>query len=722
MRKSQPSNGRRLFRAGFATTVVTAVVLAAAPPALAALSANVAVTLSPPSGPVTGGTTVTASATNLLVDVVTSPSLQAEVRLVTATTCPATMVAAVAVSNIAATSPTKVNDNTLTFVTPGTLAAVPTTYRVCIYGVASGTIANGAALIGSATSATSAFRTFIPGTLAPTTGPAGGGNQVTLSGTGVIGAGTTVGATFTSATGCPGTYTTSSSSFAATTTTKTSADLATITVPATATATAGPYKVCLYNGVTATSTLLSSSGVGNGAGVNYAPSYPQAILSGTSGKNGGGNQITATLAGAFANVTTLGATFSVATCPTVYPVSPGNLAGTASKTDDIATITVPTGVLAPNNYNVCLYNGNTGGTSPQIAVSSATYGPSLPSVTLSPDSGSDATATTITATSSTNDNFLLGVTTPKSVLSKGAACASVYPSLTSTTLAATSDIRISNNKMALTVPNTVVYSSSDGNTSPWNVCIYTGTTNTDTLVATAIYRVGATLTVTSVAPTSGPAQGGSTITVQGGGFTAGLTATIGGAAISNIVVAANGNSFTGRTTPRGAGANLALTVKTDAGSKSLAAAYSYTFGITVTPNTAPAGSTITLDVLGAGFESLAPFGTVSSNDADAHVYLVRGGAGTATAYNPTDAAGIKTVPQIAECTNVLVISDLELLCELDLTNTLTNAATPAAESPAVPVPNGTYTITVVDSGEIAPTAGIAKSLITSGSTFTVAPY
>lgn len=714
MRKSQPSNGRRFFRAGIATTVVAAVVFAAAPPAQAA---NQAVTLSPPSGPTTGGTTVTATVTGLLTGVPTSP-IQADVRFVTATTCPTTNVAPAANTNIAATAVTKVDDDNLTFVTPA-LAAVPTTYRVCIYGVTSGVVGTGSPLIGNASTATSAFRTFIPGTLSATTGPAGGGNQITLGATNIIGTGTTVAATFTKAAGCPATYTTGAGSFAATAT-KSSADLATITVPATAIAASGPYKVCLYNGATTASLLLGASGVGNGAGVNYAPSYPQAILSTTSGKNGGGNQITATLAGAFANIATPGVLFSVAACPVTYPVSPGNLAGSLTKTDDIATITVPTGVLAPNSYNVCLYNGTTANTSTQIAVGSATYGPSLPSIALSPDSGSDATVTTITATSSTTANFLLGVTAPKSVLVKGASCPSVYPTLNSTNIAATSDIRISNNKMALTVPNTVVYDSADGNTSPWNVCIYTGTTGTDTLVATAIYRVGATLTVTSVAPTSGPAQGGSTITVQGGGFTAGLTAAIGGAEITNIVVAANGNSFTGVTSPRGAGTGLALTVKTDAGSKSLPAAYSYTFGITVTPNTAPAGSTITLDVLGAGFESLAPFGTVSSNDTDAHVYLVRGGAGTATAYNPTDAAGIKTVPQIAECTNVLVISDLELLCTLDLTDTLTNAATPA--SAGAPVPEGTYTVTVVDSGAIAPTATIAKSLITSGSTFTVAPY
>jgi hypothetical protein len=41
---------------------------------------------------------------------------------------------------------------------------------------------------------------------------------------------------------------------------------------------------------------------------------------------------------------------------------------------------------------------------------------------------------------------------------------------------------------------------------------------------------------------------------------------------------------------------------------------------------------------------------------------------------------------------------------------------------AVPIPIGTYTVTVVDNGQIAPTAAVTTSVISSGSTFTVADY
>ncbi|MDR7280395.1 beta strand repeat-containing protein [Catenuloplanes atrovinosus] len=707
MRKSQPTIGRRLLRAGIAAGAVSAVLLAAAPPAFAA---NVAVTLTPNSGPVTGGTTVTANATGLLTGIATAA--QIDVRLTTAATCPATNVATSA-TNLAGLSITRISDDAVSFVTPN-LGTAPNTFRVCIYGVTSGTVAVGSPLIGNASTATTAFRSYLPGTLSATTGPSAGGNQITIGATGIIGTATTVGATLTSGASCPATYTTGNTSFAATAT-RNSADQASVTIPAGATASGGPYRVCLYNGSTATSVLL---GVGS---ATYQPSFPQAILSSTTGKNAGGNQITATLAGAFTGITPAVVFSSAPSCPTTYGSPGAGTVATTSSNNDTVTITVPTGVLAPGTYNVCIYGGNTAG-SGQIAAGNAAYTPTLPTVTLSPESGSTATATTITATSSTTANFLLGVTTPAATLTKS-ACPSTYAT-SGTVLAATNVIRISNTKAALTVPNTVVYTPADGTTSAWNVCIYTGNTASDTLVGTSVYRVGATLTVSSISPGSGPAQGGNTVTVQGSGFTAGLTASIGGAELEDIVVAANGTSFTGTTTPRAAGNNLALTVKTDAGTKSLSSAYDYSFGITVTPNTAPSNTTVTLDVLGAGFEDLAPFGT--GNAASAHVYLVRGGSGTATAYNPletTGGSGIKTVGQIQECTSVLVISDLELLCTLDLTNSVTNTDPPTPTGN--PVPNGTYTVTVVSSGVVGDATAVAdvtQSLITSGSTFTVSPY
>ncbi|GAB7049692.1 IPT/TIG domain-containing protein [Catenuloplanes indicus] len=708
MRKSQPTIGRRLLRAGIATGAVSAVLFAAAPPAFAA---NIAVTLSPNAGPVNAATTITATGTGLATDSTTSAMI--DVRFVTATTCPTTNGSPSATS-IAATGVTRDSANAVTFTTPNPLGTAPATYRVCIYGVTTGTPGTTAPLIGNASTATTAFRTFTSGTLSATTGPTSGGNTITISGTGVVGTGATVAATFTSG-ACSGTYATSGTSFAATSTVKNTADQATITVPATATAAGGPYRVCLYNGSTAGTSLLLAS-----ATATYQPAFPQAILSSSTGKNGGGNTITATLSGAFTGITPSVVFVNDASpCPTTYGTPTAGTVATVTNTDDVATITVPSGVLAPNGFNVCFYNGSSS-SSGQIAAGNATYVPTLPSIVLSPDSGSTATATTITATSTGTSNFLLGVTSPGVTFTKS-ACPTTYAT-SGTNFAASSVIRISNNKAAITVPTTVVHTPGATSTTSWNTCIYSDASS-GPLVGTAVYKVGAVLTVTAISPGSGPAQGGSSVLVTGTGFTPGMTASIGGAAINNIVVAPNGLTFTGTTTPRSSGTGLGLTVRTEAGSKTLASAYDYSFGITVMPNTAPAGSaSVTLDVLGAGFETIGfASPTVPGNNADAHVYLVRSGAGAATAYDPTDnGSGGKTVPQIAECTNVLVISDLELLCTLNLTDTLTNAATPA--SAGTPVPEGTYTITVVDTGAVTPTAGVTKSKITSGSTFTVADY
>ena len=105
-----------------------------------------------------------------------------------------------------------------------------------------------------------------------------------------------------------------------------------------------------------------------------------------------------------------------------------------------------------------------------------------------------------------------------------------------------------------------------------------------------------------------------------------------------------------------------------------------------------------------------------SNAATPHVYLVDG------TYNDTSNGGVgalegKLGPQVDECTSVVVISDIELICQMTLATGLTNATPPAANGP---VPIGTYTVTVVDTGAIGAT--VSASIISSGSTFTVAPY
>ena len=102
---------------------------------------------------------------------------------------------------------------------------------------------------------------------------------------------------------------------------------------------------------------------------------------------------------------------------------------------------------------------------------------------------------------------------------------------------------------------------------------------------------------------------------------------------------------------------------------------------------------------------------------------------TGGGYDPGETAGTPATSYIAgptaECETPVVISDNELLCTLDLaTGGLTPATGNAATAPADNVANGTYTLTVVSNGDIAAADldGYTVTDISSGSTFTVAPY
>jgi len=255
----------------------------------------------------------------------------------------------------------------------------------------------------------------------------------------------------------------------------------------------------------------------------------------------------------------------------------------------------------------------------------------------------------------------------------------------------------------------------------WNVCVYDSDSPTSSnLLATAPYALVLRPTITSISPPSSPAGGGQTITVNGTGFTAvGMTVTgsIGGTALTNIKIAANGSSFTATTGPRAPGDGLALTVDTPGGTVSSlnpdnnlntndTIPFSYSNGIIVTPNTAAAGSQVTVDVAGAGF-SLLSFTPGSPTSSLAHVFLVKDG------YAATGNRGV------AECVVGSVVSDTELVCDLDLSAQLS----PADSSPTGnPVEDGAYILTVVQNGAPGIGADAKPSIISSGAGFIVGPY
>ncbi|GIF03684.1 hypothetical protein [Actinoplanes siamensis] len=284
------------------------------------------------------------------------------------------------------------------------------------------------------------------------------------------------------------------------------------------------------------------------------------------------------------------------------------------------------------------------------------------------------------------------------------------------------------NKIAVTVPQGVVVTA--GGVYRYGACAYAANTAGANLIAGGQYTVGTRPQISAVngiAPLSGPALGGTPVTVTGVGFvpntatSTNTTATLDGDPLTDIVVAGNGASFTATTPAHAAGGPYLLSVTTPGGTvntlgltTSKATLFNYTNGIVVSPNTAPnyRGS-VDLDVLGVGFANYTFDATTgsSTNGGTGHVYLT-----PSTGYNPTGTTtattGNKTAPQLSECLNVLVISNSELLCSLPLNHTYTNVAaatltTTAARTTAAG--GGTLNVTTTNNSTIITSTNAAFS-------------
>lgn len=569
------------------------------------------------------------------------------------------------------------------------------TSRLAIAGISTGALV-AAVLVapGAAFAATVA---------APAIGPNSGTITVTDSGAAFP---TTVAAVFR-ADSCVSTYVAPTTAIiAAANVVRVDASTATLTVPAGATLAANgiakTYNICFYTGAVAGSSTLVAT--------NTVPTYTvqaTSTVNPTSGASGGGNTITVTAPTAsayFTGVTAPGAYFTTGACNTTYLAAAGTV-GTVTKaagSNTVATVVVPAGVLGTGAtaapYNICFYNGTTVGTSTYL--SSATYNVTLPALTLSAIIGPSTGGNGITATSTTN--FLTGVTTPGAAFTTAATCPTTYPAASSYVANTTPGViqalssgvstarKLADNRLAVTVPALPLTASAP---TLYQACFYNGSTaGTSTIVAGAAYTSTTVPTPTGITPNAGPALGGSTITITGTNFptTAGsISATLGGTALTNVTPVSS-TAFTAVTPAHVVASDVALVVTTGAGSRVLQAAYSFTNALSVTPNTAPNTiPSIDVDVRGTGFLT-ETFGV-----GNARIYLVNG------VYNGTN-IGSSTYANgaVADCTNVLVISDDELICSLQLNRRLD--ATGAFFDPV------TYANTIV-------TTGSGGLLTTSGS-------
>jgi hypothetical protein len=442
------------------------------------------------------------------------------------------------------------------------------------------------------------------------------------------------------------------------------------------------YIVCTYDDDT-TARVGSTTGypVLVGAQVSASPA---------GGVAGGGNTVTINAPANSPVFTTAtansGVLFTESSCPTSYgiPTAALGLNASATKISDTAvSVTVPSGVAAvtsgagPRLWTACVYTTNT---SAGVLLTAAQYEASV--LNLSQSTGSYAGGNSLDVTSTTA--FLAGIDTP-GVLFSANPCLTDYEVTADPNLLVQvpgGDIRkLGTSRLALTVPPLRGTAPSNPDIANWYMCVYAGRDDGQSdLIAASTYAITTVHTATAVTPKAGPALGGSKIVVSGTALPTiegAITATLGGTPLESIKPL-SATAFEAITPAHAPANNVALVVKTPAGSYQLSNAYSYTSSVQATPNTAPNTSAPDIIVKGVGFQSAAfNSGSLVSGG---HFYLVEG---QYAGNEGTASSGYRANAPLQDCDNVLVLSDNEAICNLDLTAKL-NAVGEAVLDPADP--------------------------------------
>ncbi|BCY13913.1 IPT/TIG domain-containing protein [Actinoplanes sp. L3-i22] len=517
----------------------------------------------------------------------------------------------------------------------------------------------------------------------PAVTPVGGTVTINDDGAGTppfIGSGTDrVELLTTAGTACPATYTTPTASIlAAASTTSSTTGQVVFVMPNTATAgTSGQvkkYVACVY----------ASNSAGSSARKGATNGYPvyvgtAATVSPAAGTTGGGEQLTITAGTGgpiFTGITTIGAQFAtqLADCPSAYGTPAAGTSAMVTKTSDsVASLTVPSGVTStaasPTPYFACLYNGS-GINSALISVVPYNVGQLSLSQTIGPYGGLN------NIDINSPNPFLAGIDNPGVEFTLGDTCTSTYTVAqsvgTNEPLAANKIRKVTNSRVAVTAPAfysqgtyaTALGLQPAGATSvPWQVCIYDAATAQGNLVASNAYKVTTVQTLTRITPNAGPALGGSLITVVGTAFptdASQISGMLGGVPLTDITPLSS-TAFTARTPMHAPANSNTLVVTTPAGSATLNGQFAYTSTLVVNPKTAPNTRSLDVVVNGVGFQGASWSANLGTG---AHIFLSRG------SYSNATVSGNRANPPVADCKNVLVLSDNELVCRLDLTKRL----------------------------------------------------
>ncbi|MGE3610425.1 MAG: IPT/TIG domain-containing protein [Bacteriovoracaceae bacterium] len=168
-------------------------------------------------------------------------------------------------------------------------------------------------------------------------------------------------------------------------------------------------------------------------------------------------------------------------------------------------------------------------------------------------------------------------------------------------------------------------------------------TNTDTQTVTSnnAYTYQAAPTVTSISPSSGTINGGTSITITGTGFLSGALVTLGGVLCSGVTVV-NSTTITCITDIHSAGGVSAVVTNSDSQTGTLSSAFTYRIAPTVTsvtPSSGPVAGGTTVTIRGSGYYSGASV-TFNGSACSSVTYV---DPTTLTCVTPANAAGVVTV-------------------------------------------------------------------------------
>ncbi|HZT70141.1 MAG TPA: IPT/TIG domain-containing protein [Terriglobia bacterium] len=125
-----------------------------------------------------------------------------------------------------------------------------------------------------------------------------------------------------------------------------------------------------------------------------------------------------------------------------------------------------------------------------------------------------------------------------------------------------------------------------------------------------------TLNISGISPTSGPATGGTVVTITGTGFQTGASVAFGGVSSAAVTVASS-TEINAVSPPENTGTVSITVTNADSQSASLPSAFTFTSGpsiSSVTPNSGPVTGGTTVTILGSGFQSgtSVAFGGISA--------------------------------------------------------------------------------------------------------------